>query len=102
MKDRDAWHAAVHGVTELVTTEQLKNNNEALIFKQNCKFSSNTADLPSLFFFPCGSQFPCAKCFALNSFMFFNCLNFFFLLVSEIQIISLMIQLSSVQSLSRV
>ena len=30
VKDREAWFATVHGFTESVTTEQLKNNKQAL------------------------------------------------------------------------
>ena len=34
VKDREAWHAAVHGVTKSQTPELLKNHNKALLSRR--------------------------------------------------------------------
>ena len=47
MKDREAWRAVVHGVTELDMTEQL-NNSEADLSKPLTQFSSVTQSCPTL------------------------------------------------------
>ena len=36
VRDREAWHAAVHGVAESAMTGQLSNNNNMSTF-HNCK-----------------------------------------------------------------
>ena len=39
VKDRGDWHALVHAVTEMDTTEQLSNNNNNALLQTNTHFN---------------------------------------------------------------